>query len=42
MIIDAAQRHYPKEDDKIIWLLAVILGGIVGAITYYFVVKSKA
>ena len=41
MIIDCARRDFKKSDDKIIWLLVVILVGIIGAILYYFIIKQK-
>jgi len=41
MIIDVANRNFPKEDDKIIWILVVVIAGIIGALIYYFAVKRK-
>ena len=41
MLIDVVGRKFSKEDDKIIWVLVVVLAGIVGALVYYFVVKRK-
>ena len=41
MIVDAAKRNYKNENDKIMWILIVVLANIVGAIVYYFVVKKK-
>ena len=41
MIIDVVKREFLKSDDKIIWLLVVILAGQIGAIIYYFVVKRN-
>jgi len=41
MIIDCAKREFPKSDDKIMWILLIVLVGAIGAIIYYFVVKSK-
>ena len=41
MIIDVANRNFKKSDDKIIWLLIVILLGLLGALIYYFTVKRK-
>ncbi|MFH1425696.1 MAG: PLDc N-terminal domain-containing protein [archaeon] len=40
MIIDVAKRKFPNENDKIIWILVIILAGWIGAIIYYFVIKS--
>ena len=39
MIIDVAKRDFKQENDKIIWILVVILAGIIGALIYYFVIK---
>ena len=41
MIINCAQRKFKNENDKIIWILVIVLAGIVGALIYYFVVKRK-
>jgi len=39
MIIDVAKRNFKSENDKIVWILVVILAGFIGAIIYYFVIK---
>lgn len=39
MIVDAAKRTFKNENDKIVWILVIVLTGIVGALIYYFVVK---
>ncbi len=41
MIIDCAQREFlpPKQDQKIIWILVIVLAGWIGALIYYLVVK---
>ena len=41
MIVDVVKRKFPKEDDKTLWVLVVVLTGIIGAIIYYFMVKKK-
>lgn len=40
MIVDCANRKM-KENDKIVWILIIVLIGILGAIIYYFVIKRK-
>ena len=40
MIIDVANRKFKNENDKIVWILVVILAGIIGALIYYFVIKK--
>lgn len=41
MIVDVAKRKFKHENDKIMWILIVILTGIIGALIYYFMVKRK-
>ena len=41
MIVDAAKRKFKNENDKILWILVVVLAQIIGAIVYYFVVKRQ-
>jgi len=40
MIVDAAKRDFKKENDKVLWILVVVLAGIIGAAIYYFVIKK--
>jgi len=40
MIVDAAQREFKQENDKVLWILIVVLTGIIGAIIYYFMIKK--
>lgn len=42
MLVDVAQRKFENENDRLLWLLIVILGGGIGALIYYFVIKRKA
>ncbi len=42
MLLDCAQRRFPKEDDKIIWILVLVFTSWLGALIYYFVVKRPA
>ena len=41
MIIDCAKRKFKEDAEKIVWILVIIFAGIIGALIYYFVVKSK-
>ncbi len=41
MLIDAIQRKFPNENDKVLWILVILLAGGIGAIIYYFVVKHQ-
>ena len=40
MLVDVIQRKFKKENDKIMWILIVILTGIIGAIIYYYMIKK--
>lgn len=42
MVIDCAQRKFKSENDKVVWILVIVLAGIIGAAIYYFVVKRKS
>lgn len=37
MIIDAAKREFPKQDDKLLWLMIIIFTSFIGALIYFFV-----
>ena len=39
MIIDCIKRNFKGENDKIVWILVLVLLGFIGATIYYFVVK---
>lgn len=41
MIIDVAKREFDNDNDKTVWTLVVILTGWIGALIYYFSVKTK-
>ena len=41
MIIDVVQRKFPTDNDRLMWILIVVLTGIIGAGIYYFMIKSK-
>ena len=41
MIIDVAKRKFKNDNDKILWILVIVLTGIIGALIYYFVVIRK-
>lgn len=41
MIVDCAQKKFKNENDKIIWILIIVLTGVIGAIIYYFVARNK-
>lgn len=41
MLVDTIQRKFKNDNDKIVWILVIILVGIIGAIIYYFIVKRE-
>jgi len=42
MLVDCAGRNFPGPNEKVIWILILILIGIIGAIAYYFIIKRKS
>jgi uncharacterized BrkB/YihY/UPF0761 family membrane protein len=42
MIVDVAKRKFKNENDRIVWILVVVLANWIGAVVYYFVVKNKS
>ncbi len=41
MLVDSATRKFKNSNDKIVWVLVIILTGIIGSLIYYFVVYNK-
>ena len=41
MIIDCAKRNFKKENEKIVWILVIVLLNVLGATIYYFAVKFQ-
>tara|TARA_Y100000310_G_scaffold155372_1_gene154838 strand:- start:487 stop:738 length:252 start_codon:yes stop_codon:yes gene_type:complete len=39
MLVNVIKRNFKKENDKIMWILIVVLTGILGALIYYFMIK---
>lgn len=40
MLIDAAKRKFKNENEKVAWIIILALTSWIGAIIYYFAVKS--
>ena len=40
MLVDCLKRDFKKDYDKIVWVLVLIFLHILGAIVYYFIVKT--
>jgi cytochrome c biogenesis factor len=41
MLVHCVKKKFKEDSEKIVWLLVIILTGIIGALIYYFIVKSK-
>lgn len=41
MLIDCLTKEFPGENEKVIWVLVVILLNWVGALVYFFVGRPK-
>lgn len=41
MLIECATREPNEGNDKLIWVLIIVLAGWVGALVYYFVRRPK-
>jgi len=39
MIVDAANRKFKNQDDRVMWILIIVLAHFIGAIIYYFIIK---
>lgn len=42
MLVDVIQRDFNDSNDKLMWVLIVLLTGWIGAIIYYVMVKRKS
>lgn len=40
-IVDCAKRQFPGDNDKIIWLVVIILLGVLGSLIYLIAGRSK-
>ncbi len=40
MIVDCAKRKFKEDVEKIVWIIVVVLGGWIGALVYFLVVKK--
>jgi len=41
MLVDCIKRNFETENEKILWILILVLTHWIGAIIYYFMVKRK-
>ena len=40
-LVDVCRREFPGENDKLMWILVVVLAGWIGALIYWFVGRQK-
>ena len=40
-LIDCVKREFPGENEKLIWILVIVLANWIGALIYLFVGKPK-
>lgn len=41
MLVDAAKRKFKGDNEKVLWILLIVLTSWIGAIIYYFVIYRK-
>ncbi|MBI2673045.1 PLDc N-terminal domain-containing protein [Candidatus Woesearchaeota archaeon] len=41
MLVDCLGRKFKGDNEKLLWALVIIFGGIIGSTIYYFMVKNK-
>ena len=42
LLIDCVQReNYDGPNDKLLWVIIIFFGGLIGAVLYYFMIKTK-
>ena len=41
MLIDCIGRKFKGDNERLLWVLIIVLGGFIGAALYYFLVKNK-
>lgn len=41
MLIDAIRREFSNPNDKVLWIVLMVIFGILGAIIYYFAGRPK-
>jgi hypothetical protein len=39
MIVDVAKRKFKNDNDRVVWILIVVLLHWIGALVYYFMIK---
>jgi len=41
MLVDCLQNEPPGSNDKLIWVLVILFGHLLGAVIYYFVRRAE-
>lgn len=41
MLVDCCTREFPGSNDKVVWILVIVLASWLGALIYYFVGRPK-
>ncbi len=41
MLVDCLQNEPPGSNDKLIWVLVILFGHLLGAVIYYFVRRTE-
>lgn len=42
MIVDCATRDFRNDMNKVVWILIILFLNVLGAVIYYFSIKSKS
>ena len=42
MIIDASKRNFKNPNERVVWIIVIVILGILGATIYYFAVKRNS
>lgn len=41
MLIDLIKRTFKNENEKLVWVIVIVVAGWVGALIYYFMIVKK-
>lgn len=42
MFIDCIQRNFPDPNQKLLWVVILLVAGVLGALIYYLMIKRPA
>ncbi len=40
MLVDCARRKFKNNVEKVVWILVLVFGGLIGALVYLIVIRS--